>query len=168
MNKKVGIYAGSFDPFTRGHYDIVIQALRVFDEVIIAIGTNPSKKEPLFDRSQREELVKSHFVEGEIIKRVSVTRFRGPLVKFADEMRATAIVRGLRQVSDFNDEFVLHGANMRAMPEMPMVYFICHSDNLHISSSTAREMASLDLPIDWLVYPQVAAALRKKFEARTC
>lgn len=161
-NKSIGVYAGSFDPFTRGHMDVVEQALRVFDEIIIAIGTNP-KKTRLFPEEVARRLINDHF-EGDICKRICVTQFSGALVKFADEQRATSIVRGLRQASDFNDEFILHGANMRAMPTMPMLYFICHSDYLHVSSSTAREMASLKLPIDWLVYPHVADELRSLYK----
>jgi pantetheine-phosphate adenylyltransferase len=146
--KTKAVYAGSFDPFTRGHLDIVEQALKVFDQVIIAIGENPSKKR-LFDIATAKMLIGRHF-NGDINKRIVVTTFKGALVNFADSFgdalgngRCTAIIRGLRQISDFNDEFRMHGVNSRAMPSIPMVYFICHSDYLHVASSTAREMGRI-------------------------
>jgi pantetheine-phosphate adenylyltransferase len=154
------VYAGSFDPITKGHLDIVGQALNVFDEVVIGVGINP-KKNRMFDIEATDDMI------GESLSlriaggfdRVEIHHFEGALVDFAHEVDAAAIVRGLRQVSDFNDEFTQHGVNSR-LSDIPIVYFICHERFLHVSSSTAKELVRYDKPVDWLVDDHVEAYLR--------
>ena len=94
-------------------------------------------------------------------------RFEGEsVIKYAHRIGATHIVRGLRQSSDFDDEFRYHGILGRLEPNMPMIHIICRETFLHVSSSTARELASLGEDVDWLVTPSVERALRAKFGER--
>lgn len=163
------LYAGSFDPITRGHLDIIGKALMTFDLVHVAVGTNV-KKTRLFGVEESQRLIRSSIVEQWPGAEAgpSDALFDGALEvgEFADQsllayartIGSTHIVRGLRQVSDFNDEFNLHGVAERIDPSIPMVHFICEARYLHVSSSTARELDAFGERIDWLVTPSVEAA----------
>lgn len=155
---KRALYAGSFDPITRGHIDIVEQALKVFDEVIMAIGSNRAKTRTFTIEESLELIRYSISVRSEMRPKVWAKSFEGALVDFAAESHSDVIVRGLRQISDFPDEFVQHGVNTR-LSSIPICYFICHSDYLHVSSSTAKMAASLGKRVDWLVDDHVERAL---------
>lgn len=172
--KTKAVYAGSFDPITLGHLDIVSKALTVFDEVHIAIGSNP-KKTRMFGVKESCLMIRDSILEmvapltwedqkDHVKDRVSVGSFVGvSLLAYARSVEATHIVRGLRQASDFNDEFTLHGVADRIDPTIPMVHFICQERFLHVSSSTAKELASLSEDTSWLVTSNVEAALKKHF-----
>ena len=168
MTKTIGLYAGSFDPITRGHLDIVEKALKTFDEVHIAVGVNPSKN-GMFEVDDRLRLIAKSvnekwpdhapLVDG----RVRVSCWRGRSVtRYAVEMKCTHLIRGLRQSSDFDDEFRYHGVCERLDGDLTMVHFICQEQFLHVSSSTARELAGLGEDTSWLVMPCVGAALKEK------
>lgn len=153
---KKAVYAGSFDPITLGHFDIVKQALRVFDEVTIAIGSNP-KKQRLFDPASAASIIKQAvFSQFGKTDRIKVRTFAGPLVTLSEEY--DAVVRGFRQVSDFNDEFVQHGINT-TLTDKPWTYFICKTEFLHVSSSTVKEMVELGLDVARFVDPVTAKQL---------
>jgi pantetheine-phosphate adenylyltransferase len=156
------LYAGSFDPITLGHLDVLRQACDVFDVVHVAVGQNP-KKAGLFTPTERMALVLSSMPGSINSSKVEVGSFEGSAAKYARSIGATHLIRGLRQVSDFNDEFVYNGAMQQIAPDLPMAYFICRSEYLHVSSSTARELASLSEHVDWLVTPNVSRALKEKF-----
>lgn len=160
------LYAGSFDPITLGHIDIIKQALLTFDRVTIGIGINP-KKQRLFEIDHSIVLIQEALAKTlstEAFERVTVASYAGKVLSdFASEIGAFHIVRGLRQVSDFDDEFKLHGAIERLSSLMTMTYFLCATPNLHISSSMARELASYGKPVSWLVTPNVQHALEDKF-----
>lgn len=184
MKTTIGLYAGSFDPITRGHLDIVEKALNTFDVVHIAVGVNPTKKSGLFDRDERIALIIKSVQEkwgggvemgaieagGNITTpvslldaRIQVASWHGRSVtKYAVETGCTHLVRGLRQSSDFDDEFRYHGVCERLDSDLTMVHFICQERFLHVSSSTARELAFLGEDTSWLVTPTVAEALKEK------
>lgn len=163
------LYAGSFDPITRGHLDIIGKALMTFDTVHVAVGTNV-KKTRLFDVGESQRLIRASVLEQwpEAGPASVPVLFGGALEvgQFADQgllsyaraIGATHVVRGLRQASDFDDEFNLHGVAERIDPSIPMVHFICEARYLHVSSSTAKELAAFGERIDWLVTPSVEAA----------
>ncbi len=154
---KTGLYVGSFDPITLGHLDIVRQAQVVFDHVHIGLGINP-RKTPRFSSEERMEMVVQAVREtGLAPERISVSTFTGSMMAEARFRNATAIVRGLRQISDFGDEFTINGMVARALPDVPLAYFICRQDFLHVSSSSVKEMAALGEDISWMVSPSVAA-----------
>lgn len=163
------LYAGSFDPVTRGHLDIISKALLTFDTVHVAVGANV-KKTRLFDVEESQRLILGSIAERwpEEAAAGAGTLFDGALevgefanrslLAYARSIGATHIVRGLREASDFNDEFNLHGVAGRIDPSIPMVHFICEAQFLHVSSSTAKELDAVGERIDWLVMPCVEAA----------
>lgn len=161
------LYAGSFDPITRGHLDIVGKALLTFDGVHVAIGANV-RKQRAFGVGQSLSLIRRSVVELWPEAETGETLFDGALetgeytgkslVAYARTIGATHIVRGLRQVSDFNEEFNMHGVAGRLDPSIPMVHFICDAPFLHVSSSTAKELAAIGEDISWLVMPSVQQA----------
>lgn len=159
-----GLYAGSFDPITRGHLDIIQKALTTFDEVHVAVGTNPLKT-GLFDVAERLDLIRRSIHDLDLAgEALDVGSYTGEsMIKYARRIGATHLVRGLRQASDFDDEFRYHGVFGRLDPTIPMIHIICRETFLHVSSSTARELASLDEDVSWLVTPSVEQALRRKF-----
>jgi pantetheine-phosphate adenylyltransferase len=169
-----GLYAGSFDPITRGHLDIIGKALMTFDAVHVAIGANP-RKERSFGVEESLRLIRQSIVElwpEADTGRADGSLFEGALemgeytdqslIRYARSIGATHIVRGLREASDFSDEFNIHGVAGRIDPSIPMVHFICDSQFLHVSSSTAKELDAVGEDIAWLVMPSVQAAFRKR------
>ncbi len=161
------LYAGSFDPITRGHLDIIGKALMTFDAVHVAIGTNVRKTRTFSVEESQHLIVQSigeHWPEalsggGLFDGALDVGEYANQsLIAYARRIGATHIVRGLREASDFNEEFNLHGVASRIDPSIPMVHFICEAQFLHVSSSTAKELDAMGEGIGWLVMPSVEAA----------
>jgi pantetheine-phosphate adenylyltransferase len=174
--RTVALYAGSFDPITRGHLDIVGKALMTFDAVHVAIGTNV-RKVRTFGVEESLRLIARSIVErwpealagggdpdGLLFDgALQVGEYANQsLIAYARRIGATHIVRGLREASDFNEEFNLHGVAGRIDPTIPMVHFICEAQFLHISSSTAKELDAMGEAIDWLVMPSVERAFAER------
>jgi pantetheine-phosphate adenylyltransferase len=167
------LYAGSFDPVTRGHLDIVGKALKTFDTVHVAVGANV-RKTRMFGVEESQRLILRSIAERWPAEASTATGvpFEGALevgefanqslVGYARKIGATHIVRGLREASDFNDEFNLHGVAGRLDPSILMVHFICEAPFLHVSSSTAKELDAIGERIDWLVMPCVEAAFAER------
>ncbi len=156
-----GTYGGTFDPLTLGHLDIIEQGLQVFDKIVVAMGVNPAKPNRYFDLPTSMRLIMESCEEAKLpLERILVTSFTGSLVRFAEAIDSTALIRGLRQISDFDAEFRLNGINA-IVSRMPQVYMICHTEYLHVSSSTVKEMHSLGLPINKFVTPCVIEAFGK-------
>ncbi|HLC95735.1 MAG TPA: pantetheine-phosphate adenylyltransferase [Candidatus Nanoarchaeia archaeon] len=155
---KIAIYAGSFDPVTNGHLDIVQRALKIFDKVIIAVGENKEKKY-LFSVQERAEMIK------ECTKKfnVEVEYFSGLLVDFARKKKANALVRGLRAVSDFDFEFQTALMNRKLCPEIETVCIMTRGMYSYLSASIVREVASLNGNLSDMVPDSVAQKLRDKF-----
>ena len=165
--KTKALYAGSFDPITRGHLDIIGKALMTFDAVHVAIGTNV-KKQRAFGVEESQRLIVRSVIEhwpeaasGELLfdGALEVGEYANQsLIAHARKIGATHIVRGLREASDFNEEFNLHGVAGRIDASILMVHFICEAQFLHVSSSTAKELAAVGESIGWLVTPSVETA----------
>jgi len=162
------LYAGSFDPVTRGHLDIIRKAMATFDTVHIAIGTNV-RKQRAFSIEESLDLIKQSILElwpdadnlfGEVLEVGEYTN--QSLIKYARKVGATHIVRGLREATNFNEEFNLHGLAERIDSTIPMVHFICDAQFLHVSSSTAKELDAMGEEIGWLVMPSVETAFRAR------
>jgi len=175
----IGIYAGSYDPFTFGHLSVVRGACKVFDRVVIAIGTN-IHKEGLFARMERQEMVLEYlqvaqdteadiFTYGKGAAKVSVSHFNGLLsdfVKVYSVRDRLSIVRGLRAVSDFEQEMAIADANRRQCPEVQTVFIPAESDRAFVSSSTVKELAMYEnSDLSHYVLPSVGKKLKKRLKS---
>lgn len=157
----IAIYAGSLDPITYGHFDVILRAARIFDEVVvgIGIGTNGSKNS-LFIPGERQELARAVCSE---IGNVRVEIFKDLLVTFCKREGADVIVRGFRAVSDFEYELGVAHVNGQLDPSIETVFLPTKPKYSFISSSTVKDIAKHGGPLDYYVHPVVATALRKKF-----
>ena len=155
------IYPGTFDPITNGHKDLVERASRLFDEVLVAVAAGHHKK-PLFDLNERVQLVQQVTAH---LPNVKVCGFSQLLAKFVQEQQATAVLRGLRAVSDFEYEFQLANMNRQLFVDFETV-FLTPSENLsYLSSTLVREIARLGGDVSKFVAPEVVAAFNLKFNA---
>jgi pantetheine-phosphate adenylyltransferase len=156
---RIAIYAGSFDPITRGHEDIMMRSLEFVDRLVVAVATNVAKQ-PLFTVDERVDLVRAT-VAGE--RRIEVRAFDGLLASFAREIGASLLIRGLRAVSDFEYEYQMALMNRHLSPRLETVFMIPSLDTTYISASLVREVARFGGDVSALVHPDVARALRAKF-----
>ena len=158
--KNIAIYAGTFDPVTLGHIDLVERAVNIFDEVIVAIAANPNKQ-PLFSLNERVTLAQSVLSH---LPNVRVLGFDGLLLEFAKQHQANVILRGLRTVTDFEYEFQLASMNRFLNPAIQSLFLMPAEKYMYISSSLVREIASLHGDVSGFVPPLIVAALKQKFE----
>ena len=156
---RIGLYAGSFDPVTRGHEDLIRRSLAFVDRLVVAVATNTSKQ-PLLTIEERKRLIE-HSLDGE--PRVEVREFTGLLVDFAREIGATMSIRGLRAVSDFEYEYQMALMNRHLFPTLETLFMVPSVDLTFISSSLVREIARFDGDLSTLVHPEVARSLRARF-----
>jgi len=154
------VFPGTFDPIHYGHIDIARRAIRLFDEMIIAVYDKPQKS-LLFTPEQRLELVRNEFKDDD---RISATIFSGLIVNFCKDAGAQVIVRGLRVFSDFEHEFRMALANHRLEPEIDVIALITSEDHSFLTGSTVKEIASLGGDISSLVPEHVAQALDHRFK----
>ena len=159
---KRAVYPGTFDPITLGHLDVLARAVRIFDEVIIAVAAD-SGKDASFTVAERVKLIEQCIGSESWASRVRVASFHGLLVEFARKEKAVAVIRGLRAVSDFEYEFQLALTNRRLHPELESVFLMPRETLSFLSSNLVRELARLGAPLDEFVPAAVVAALRKKF-----
>ena len=152
------VYPGSFNPITNGHTDLVERALRLFDHVILAIGTS-AQKDPAVDLADRIALCEE--VLSEFGDRVSVEGFNTLLVNYARSRDTRFILRGLRTVTDFDYEFQMAEMNRSLDPEIEYVFLPTSKDCSFISSTLVREIAALGGDISDFVHPAVVAAYPK-------
>ena len=159
----LALYPGSFDPITYGHLDILERATELFDKVIITIAVN-NKKETVFSGDEREALIEECLADKPWADRVEIQQFTGLLVDFAKERDAQTLVRGVRQVSDFEYEFRMALTNRRLAPEVDTVFLMPNEQLTFISASLVREIAYWDGDLSSFVPDHVAQALREKFK----
>ncbi len=152
------VLAGSFDPITLGHTDILRRGLALFDEVVVACGNNPGKRY-LFDLEERLAILKA-CTEG--WEGVRVDSFSGLLVDYCRQVEATAILRGLRAVSDFDFEFQIGLANRDMAPEIETVFLLTEPGNIFVSSSLVREIATNGGDVSRYLPQPATDALRRK------
>jgi pantetheine-phosphate adenylyltransferase len=152
---RLALYPGSFDPFTYGHLDIVRRAARLFDRLEVTVAVNASK-EPLFDVAERCRLIR--LCVGDL-PNVTVEPFEGLLVDRARERAAVALVRGLRQLSDFDYEFRMAFANRRLHGDLETVFLMTSESHALISASIVREIHQWGGDVSSFVPEPVRAAL---------
>lgn len=160
---KTAVYAGTFDPITDGHLSVLSSAAKVFDEVIVGVAADNNKK-TLFTLEERTQLAKLSTVH---LNNVRVEAFSGLLVNFARSQGATALVRGLRVVSDFEYEMQMALFNKDLCSDLETVFFIADATHSFISSSQVRNIARLGGDISKYVSEPVVKALRRKYQDHT-
>ena len=156
------IYPGSFDPPTFGHLDVIKRAARLFDKVIVAVADNTEKKS-MFTLTQRKLLLTTMVKD---MKNVSTTTFSGLLVDFAEKQKASAIVRGLRAVSDFEFEFQMALMNRRLKEKIETIFMMPRGKYIYLSSRLVKEVAGLGGDVSEFVPPHVEKALVKKLKLK--
>jgi len=157
---KIAVYPGTFDPFTAAHLDSVERALRIFDEIIIAVAPS-QKKRPLFTLEERLTMIKKS-VEG--LKNVRVEAFSGLLVEYVKEKKGAAIVRGLRAISDFEYELQMALMNRRLDSEIETIFLMPSEEYSFLTSTTVKEVASFGGSVKGLVPEVVENSLKEKFK----
>ena len=156
------MYPGTFDPITRGHEDLIRRCVRLFDQVVVAIASNP-KKAPLFTLDERVALAKEVLVD---LPEVSVTGYTGLTVEFARANGFKAFIRGLRAISDFEYEFQLAMMNRHLIDGVETVFLTPSEHHTFISSSLVREIAEFSGDVSAFVHPVVAERLKQKLRPR--
>lgn len=157
--ERIAIYPGSFDPVTNGHLDILERGLKLFDNIIIAILTNPKKKF-LFSLEERIEMLTESLTE---FPNVSIDTFEGLTVEFAARRQAQGILRGLRALSDFEYEFQMALMNRRLNREVQTVFLMTGLRWIYTSSSIIKEAATFGGNIAGMVPPIVEQKIKLKF-----
>lgn len=156
---KSALYAGSFDPITNGHADLIKRSLSFVDRLVVGVAVNVSKQ-PLFSEAERVQLIRAALDDD---PRVEVRAFRGLVVEFAKEVGVKVILRGLRAVADFEYEYQMALMNRHLAPALETMFMVPSLEVSYVSSSLVREVARFGGDIDKLVHPAVAKALRGKF-----
>jgi pantetheine-phosphate adenylyltransferase len=154
------LYAGSFDPFTNGHLDVVERALRVFDHVLVAVAANPDKRSPLFSPEERVEMIRES-VAG--LEGADVTSYTGLTVDFARRRDVRTLVRGLRAHSDFDSELQQALMNRELAPELDTVFLMSSFAHIYLSSSILKDVASYGRELTAFVPAPVARRMKEKF-----
>lgn len=164
--KRVGLYPGTFDPVTLGHLDIIKRAVKLVDHLVIGVATNASK-EPMFTLKERKAMLEREvapLAKGRAT--IEVQSFDMLLVKFAEKVGASVIIRGLRAVSDFEYEFQMVAMNQRLNTEIETVFLMADPRHQAIASRLVKEIALLGGDVAPFTTPAVAQALVKRCKER--
>lgn len=155
---KIAVYPGSFDPITNGHLDVLFRASKVFDKVIVLVADN-SEKKYIFSTSERVKMIKEAIKD---FDNVSVDSTSGLTVKFARDVGACCLIRGLRAVTDFEYELKLAAANRFVDKNIDEVFFMASAEHSFISSSMVNELYSSGIDISKLVPASVVEMYKNK------
>ena len=159
--KSIAVYPGSFDPFTSGHQDILYRSLPFFSVLHVIVAENASKN-TFFSVKERVDMIKDATKDE---KRIIVSSFSGLVVDYAKDVKASAIIRGLRAVSDFDYEFQLATMNRRLAPEVETIFFTTRGKYFYVSSSTIKDIAKNGGDISAFVSSFVEKKLKEKFKS---
>ena len=162
---KIAVCPGSFDPITNGHLAVIRRASRLFDKVIVVVMANFRKPVGLFSVDERVELIKRCTAD---IENVDVDFYGGLLADYAREKGAVAIVKGLRAVSDFEDEFQQALTNKQLNPEVETIFITAEAEHMYLSSSLVKQIGELGENIDMskFVPPQIADDIVERLKGR--
>ncbi len=159
---KTAIYPGTFDPITKGHLDVIRRALKIFDKLIVVVAYHKDKS-PLFEVPERVEMIKEATSEMEGVEAESCG---GLLVEYAKEKKATAIIRGLRAVSDFDYEFQMAQMNRELYSPLETVFLVPAESYTYLSSSLVKEIYTLGGDVSEFVPKPVEKRLKEKLKSR--
>ncbi|HEX5397738.1 MAG TPA: pantetheine-phosphate adenylyltransferase [Verrucomicrobiae bacterium] len=159
---RTAIYPGSFDPLTNGHLDVIQRAAKLFDQIVVAVAENDSKR-PLFTLAERLALVKTAVGH---LPNVEAGSFEGLLIEYVESRKAQAVVRGLRAVSDFEFEFQLALMNRKLNERIETIFMMPKDTYTFLSSRIVKEIARLGGDVSSFVPPHVEIALKKKLRSR--
>ena len=163
--KMAAIYPGSFDPMTYGHLDILERATHMFQKIIVTVADNTRKK-CVFSADERVQLINECIRDKTWADQVEVKRFTGLLVDFAKEQKVHTLIRGVRQISDFEYEFRMALMNRRLSPETDTIFLMPSEELTFVSASLVKEVAYWGGQLEHFVPDNVAEALRKKFKEK--
>lgn len=164
LEQRVAVYPGTFDPIHFGHLDIIDRGRRIFDQLIVGVGTNPDKA-PFFSMEERVELVRQ-VLEDHQFRNVSVQSFEDLAVSFTRRTGARVMLRGLRTTSDMESEFTMSLMNLNLDPELETVFLMAKDGFSHLSSSLLRQIATFGGDLSSFLPPQVKAALEGRVRER--
>jgi pantetheine-phosphate adenylyltransferase len=159
---KLAMYPGTFDPITNGHIDVITRAIRIFDRLVVAVAENPAKQ-PLFTFEERVELVRTVIGTHEEISRISVEGFKTLTVDFAREVGATALIRGLRAVTDFEFELQIALTNRKLAQDIESVFLMPSVEYIYLNSSMVKNVARYGGDVNNFVPEVVKTKLIEKF-----
>lgn len=162
MKEGVAVYPGTFDPFTRGHEDLVRRASLLFDKVVVAVAESHGKA-PIFTLDERVEIAREALAP---FPNVEVIGFDGLLMDFLQAQNARLILRGLRAVSDFEYEFQMAGMNRKLFPDVETVFLTPADEYMFISATMVREIARLGGDVSKFVQPAVNERLLQKLSLK--
>lgn len=158
--KRIAVYAGTFDPITLGHIDIIKRASKLFDKIIIAVSESKHKK-PLFSQKERIDMVKNSVKN---IKNVSVDSYTGLLINYLRKRKINTVIRGIRVISDFEHEFQFALLNKKMSKNIDFIYLMPDEKFLYISSSSVKEIANYGGKVKGFVNNYVEMKLKLKFK----
>ena len=159
-NLRVAICPGSYDPVTNGHLDVISRAAKVFDQVVVGVVNNPVRKEKtLFTADERMKFIEDATAD---LGNVEVGVMSNLLVEFARERNATAVIKGLRAISDFEYEFEMNQLNRKLAPEIESMYIFASANFSFLSSTGVKEIATFGGDVGDLVPGPVAKALAER------
>ena len=161
---RTGLYPGTFDPVTRGHTDIIRRTAKLVDRLVIGVAINRDKI-PLFDLEERVALIEGECagITTDTGMEIVVRPFENLLVRFAEDVGAEVVIRGLRAVADFEYEFQMVGMNRALNDEIEMVFLMAGAKHQAIASKLVKEIARMGGDVSKFVSPEVEAALKARF-----
>lgn len=164
INQRIGLYPGTFDPITLGHFDIIQRAAKVVDHLVIGVAKNAGKG-PLFDTKERVAMVEREVdaLKRKGVKNISVKPFDNLLMHFARDIGAVVIIRGLRAASDFEYEIQMAAMNYRMNPKIETIFLTATEGTQFVSSRFVKEIARLQGNIKPFVSARIAALLAERF-----
>jgi pantetheine-phosphate adenylyltransferase len=160
---RLAVYAGSFDPATLGHLDLIERASALFSDVVVGIGVHPTRS-PLFSAQEREELLRKVTKH---LRNVTIECFSGLLIDFCRQKKARVIVRGLRAATDFEYELQIAHANADLSPDIDTIFLPTRTKHGFVSASLVREIASHGGDVSRYAPPAVCKALERRFGVKT-
>ena len=162
MTARIGLYPGAFDPVTNGHLDIIARACKLVDKLVIGVATNELKT-PLFSIPERVAMLEQETRRLGLKTEIVVRPFDTLLMKFAESVGASLIVRGLRAVSDFEYEFQMVGMNQKLNPDIETVFLMADPAQQAVASRLVKEIAKLGGNVSFFVPADVERQLKAKF-----